>query len=111
MADKAKVADKAKAPATLAESLAKHLLATLEASRAKAADRSAPGALARGRIFQLAGYYAEASASYVEALQQDPGLGEAAARLTTVQITQGHFGQALASATTLASRDPTFEFK
>jgi tetratricopeptide (TPR) repeat protein len=97
--------------ANLANSLAKHLVATLEASAANAGDRSAAGALARGRIFQLAGYYGEAAENYVGALSQDPGLDEAAARLVCVRMAEGRFEDALETATTLASRSPRFEYK
>ena len=98
-------------PGKIAGSLAKHLIATLEASVAKVDDQSDAGALARGRIFQLAGYYSEATANYIEALRVDPAADEAAARLVVVKMILGHFDEALGVATTLASRNSKFEYK
>jgi len=98
-------------PVGLAKSLAKHLMATLEAATDLAAERSADGALARGRIYQLAGYYAEAAENFLGALEKGPKLDEAAARLVNVRMSQSRYQEALALAVELASRSPTFEYK
>ena len=95
----------------LADSLATHLIATLEESKVKAAANTAEGALARGRIFQSTGYFAEAAESYLGALSQDVQLDEASARLVTVEIMRGRIDSALAHAMKLAARNPKFEFK
>lgn len=95
----------------LAASLATHLTSTLEAARAASGENSAVGALARGRIFQLAGYLPQALESYAAAIGQDAQLDEASARLVIVEIMMGRFDSALAHATKLATRNPGFEFK
>lgn len=98
-------------PAALAKSLAKHLIASLGAAADVAGERSANGALARGRIYLVARYFAEAAQSFAEALEKDPKMDEAAARLISVRMNQGRYEEALSLAIELASRNPTFEFK
>src|SRR5207244_3405391 len=69
------------------------------------------GAVARGTIFQSAGYLDEAAASYAEALESKSYGDEAAGRLAIVQIISGQYEQALATATALASRNPGLEIR
>lgn len=95
----------------LTNSLHKNLLETLKNVGGRLNDHSAAGALARGQVFQLSGYYEDAVESYTEALALDPQLDEAAARLPIAQLLARHPAKALVSAMKLAERNPGFELK
>jgi tetratricopeptide (TPR) repeat protein len=92
----------------LARSLARELAASLEED--KLGDDSPAGALARGKVFQAAGYLEEAIESYSGALDSRYA-DEAAARLAIVRLYAGDADNALETAMALASRNPGFEVK
>ncbi len=84
---------------------------TLDETLPALPEASALGALARGQVYQLAGYFSEAIESYTEALALNRELDEAAARLTIVQLLAGEHGKALANAMKLAARSPAFQLQ
>lgn len=94
-----------------AQLLSMEALDTLNKVKGQLSEQSAAGALARGKVFELVGYFVEAADSYREALSHDRNNSEAAARLALSQIKAGHNEKALASAMTLAARDPGFQVK
>jgi tetratricopeptide (TPR) repeat protein len=77
-------------------------------------EKSAAGAVARGKMFELVGYFANAIAAYQEALFLDEGLDEARARLALAQLKlglQGHSDdthRGLATITELAEKKPDY---
>jgi len=104
--------DKQRASETeLTSSLSKYLKDSLDEAAKKLNDDSAEGALARGKVFQMASYFREAAQSYADALAQDDDLDEAAARLVVAQLKARQPEKALASAVSLAARKPGFEVK
>lgn len=82
---------------------------TLSKVDAQLADQSAAGALARGKVFELVGYFAEAANSYVEALSYDRGLAEASGRLALALLKSTQNERALSVAMGLAARQPNFK--
>jgi predicted Zn-dependent protease len=97
--------------AELTGSLSKYLRESLDEAAKKLNDDSAEGALARGKVFQMASYFREAAQSYADALAKDNSLDEAAARLVVAQLKGRQPEKALASAMNLAARKPGFEVK
>jgi tetratricopeptide (TPR) repeat protein len=81
---------------------------TLRDVAASLGEQSAEGALARGKMFELVGYFPEAVAAYSDALAIDADLREARARRALSQLKAGHVGQALETATDLAARHPDY---
>jgi tetratricopeptide (TPR) repeat protein len=100
-----------KQTAALAESLCQELVQTLQGLCCELANDTPTAALARGKVFQLSGYYEDAVDSYESALGCDPDLDEAAARLVIAQLQARQPENALASATKLAQRNPGYELK
>ena len=97
--------------AKLAQSLSGQMIKSLSGSTARLlTGDSSEAAIARGKVFQLAGYFAEAADSYTEALGSKSE-DEAASRLVLVQLMARQPEKALATATALASRNPGYEFK
>ncbi len=68
-------------------------------------------ALARGKVFELVGYFPEAVESYRHALIAEPGNTEAAGRLAIAQLKAGKTRAALAAATELAAGSPEARVK
>ena len=97
--------------AQLTRSLGERLIESLQTSNKRLDEQSAEGALARGRVFQMASYFVEAAECYTEALAFDPELDEAAARMVVVQLKAQQPEKALDSAMKLAARNPGFEVK
>jgi tetratricopeptide (TPR) repeat protein len=95
----------------LAEQVAKRLTETLQAASPALRQQTAAGALARGQVFQIAGYLDDAAECYTEALALDPGLHEAAARLAVVEAAAGRAESALSVAMKLAAQAPSFEMR
>jgi tetratricopeptide (TPR) repeat protein len=94
--------------AKLARSIARELTGSLKVD--KLDDDSPAGSLARGKVFQAAGYLDEAVQSYSEALDTKYG-DEAAARLAIVRLYALDTDKALETATALASRNPGLEVR
>src|SRR5687767_2696829 len=92
--------------AELASSLSKHLTQTLQDASKNLTEDSPQGALARGMVFQLAGYYIEAAESYAAAAAHDGDLKEAAARHVVAQLKARQYEKGLASAMTFAAENP-----
>lgn len=84
---------------------------TIDKVAGQLSEQSAAGALARGKMFELVGYFPEAVDSYVEALSCDRNNTEASARLALAQLKAEQREKALATATALAARQPAFKFK
>lgn len=84
---------------------------TLKGARKQLDDNTAAGALARGHVFELVGYFPQAIECYKAALAIDPELEEAAARLSISQLKAGQFKNSLASAMSLAARNPEFQIR
>lgn len=84
---------------------------TLAKVEGQLADQSAAGALARGKVFELVGYFVEAAHSYVEALSHDKGLAEASARLALALLKSEQRERALSVAMGLAARQSNFKLK
>jgi tetratricopeptide (TPR) repeat protein len=103
--------DKRNSETELANSLSKSLRESLDEASKKLNDDSAEGALARGKVFQMAAYFKEAAQCYADALAQDDDLDEAAARLVVAQLKGRQPEKALASAMNIAARKPGFEVK
>ena len=99
-----------KAAAKLVQSLIGQMVKTLAGTERFLLSDSADAAVARGKVFQLAGYLEDAADSYTAALGSKSE-DEAAARLVLVQLMSRQPEKALATATALASRNPGFEFK
>lgn len=97
--------------AELTASLSKHLSETLQEASKMLSEDSPKGALARGKVFQMASYFVEAADSYAEAWASDNELDEAAGRMVVAQLKARQPEKALASAMTLAARNPEFELK
>lgn len=96
----------------LTASLRKHLSETLEQANKALNEDSPQGAIARGRVFQMAGYFLEAADSYADALGYgDEAMDEAAACGIVAQLKARQPEKALASAMALAARNPGFELK
>src|SRR5690348_12671856 len=70
----------------VSRAIATNLLNALQSDAKILAEKTGKAALARGRVFGLAAYHDEAIASFKEALELDPSLHEAAARLVVHQI-------------------------
>jgi tetratricopeptide (TPR) repeat protein len=87
----------------IAGTLCARMMQTLEESRKYIQERSAEGALARGKVFSIATEYGEAAASYSEALAIDPNLAEAAFRLPLALLRAGQNERALSQAMSLAA--------
>jgi tetratricopeptide (TPR) repeat protein len=98
-------------PTKLAASLHKSLTASLVGATRVLASASAKGAIARGKVLQLAGYWEDAADSYAQALSSAGDADEAAARLVIAQLLSRQMDKALATATSLASRNPRLEVK
>lgn len=95
----------------LAKRLCNHSLETLrQASLSQSAD-TADGALARGHVFELVGYFDEAAASYSEALTLEPHLEVATARLALAQMKGGHIEKGMLIASALAGSNPNLELQ
>lgn len=94
-----------------AQTIVRRLTETLRDAGAHLSEQSAKGALARGKVFQIAGHYANAERCYQDAVALDPNEAEAAARLAIVEILQSDAQRALKTAMELAARHPTFEFQ
>jgi tetratricopeptide (TPR) repeat protein len=91
--------------------LSSHSRDTLQRIDAQLSESSAAGALARGKMFELVGYFAEAAESYTDALTLDSNLTEASARLALAQLKAEQREKALATAMSLAACNPNFKFK
>lgn len=96
--------------AKLARSLAAELTGTLEGATRSLESNTAAGGIARGKVFQAAGYLEEAAESYSQAMEAKAS-DEAAARLAIVLLYAGNAEKALATATELARRNPSFEVR
>lgn len=97
--------------AELAGSLGKHLIETLQEANKMLNEDSPQGALARGKVFQIASYFLEATENYEAALAYDGQMDEAAARLVVTQLKAHQPEKALDNAMKLAARNPGFELK
>ena len=97
--------------AELATSLSKHLTQTLQDASKSLNEDSPQGALARGIVFQLAGYYVEAAESYAAAAANNGDMKEAGARQIVAQLKARQFEKGLSYAMTFAAQDPDFELK
>jgi tetratricopeptide (TPR) repeat protein len=101
----------AQASAKLAQSLSKNIAATLE-SADKRLDADTPdGAIARGKVFQYAGYYDDAADSYAAGVDSQRAGDEAAARLVIALLLARQPERALEAATRLAKSNPGYEMK
>lgn len=78
---------------------------TLQKASAKLGDRTAEGALARGKVFELVGYFDDAVSSYEDAISLDHGLDEARARLALAQLKSQQPAKALATAIALTAHN------
>lgn len=94
-----------------AELLSKYAQETLRQVQGSLGEQSAVGAVARGKVFELVGYFEDAIASYSQAMALEHTNDEAAARLALSEIKARRPQQALASATALATRAPKFTLK
>lgn len=91
--------------------LSKRSLETMNHISGSLSDQTLIGALARGKMFELVGYFDEASASYAQGIAYDSSSDEASARLALTQLKAGHFQEGLATATKLAARKPDFQIQ
>jgi tetratricopeptide (TPR) repeat protein len=94
-----------------AQLLSAQSLETLNGTRKQLSETSFAGALARGKVFELVGYFVEAADSYNEALSYDRSNPEATARLALSQLKAGNFDGALATAMSVAASEPGFQIK
>jgi tetratricopeptide (TPR) repeat protein len=94
-----------------AQLLGKRSMETLKAALAEVAKGNAGGALARGRIFELVGYFPEAASSYGDALAVDSESDECTARLAIALLKAGDGKGGLATAMKLAARNPEYRIK
>lgn len=92
----------------LAKSVSGHLAKNIKELTAASAGDTAQASLARGKLFQLAGYFEEAAQCFEAALACAPALSEARARLAIMQMRSHQPARALAVAMELAQRDPDF---
>lgn len=97
--------------AELASSLSKQLTQTLQDANKNLNEDSPQGALSRGIVFQLAGYFLEAAESYASAAANNGDMKEAGARQIVAQLKARQFEKGLASAMAFAAEDPNFELK
>ena len=92
----------------IATAMCARSMQTLEESKKHLGERTAAGALARGKVFSIAAEYGEAAACFAEALSMDPALTEAAARVPLALLKAGQPEKALTRAMALAARQPEF---
>lgn len=94
-----------------AQTLAKRSLETLTQAANDLNVGGAGAAVARGRIFELVGYFSEAASSYADALALDCDSDETTGRLAIALLKLGDVSRGLSTAMTLAARNPQYKIK
>jgi tetratricopeptide (TPR) repeat protein len=92
-----------------AEMLRRRTAQTLEEITPSISKSDAAGAIARGKMYELVGFFSAAASAYNEALVYESGSHEALARLAITELKAGRTAQGLKTATDLAARAPEFE--
>jgi tetratricopeptide (TPR) repeat protein len=94
-----------------AELLRRRTTETLKEISSSLGEETAEGALARGKMFEMVGYFFEAIKAYSDALGLDPSIDEARARLALSQLKASRFESGLHTITELAARRPDYTFQ
>src|SRR5687767_13187722 len=91
--------------------LARRARQTIKEASGKLGDKSAAGAIARGKVYELVGYFPEAVECYSEALGLDARSDEARVRLAIARLKGGDAAGGLAAIVPLAKANPKFRFQ